>query len=101
MMPIINIHPLPSEEKAESFRLSLKDADKFGLYCCTDGTSAMWSVIPKIALDLIFNAETALPVTERPWVGLTEEEKHSAVWTDGEFGDGVLWAEKLLKERNT
>jgi hypothetical protein len=74
MMPIINIHPLPSEEKAESFRLSLKDADKFGLYCCHDGTSAMWSVIPKIALQLIFNAETALPVTERPWVGLTDAE---------------------------
>ena len=74
MMPIINIHPLPSEEKAESFRLSLKDADKFGLYCCHDGTSAMWSVIPKIALQLIFNAETALPVTERTWVGLTDEE---------------------------
>jgi hypothetical protein len=37
----------------------------------------------------------------RPWVGLTEEEKHSAAWSNGEFGDGVLWAEKLLKERNT
>ena len=70
MMPIINIHPLASEEKAESFRLSLKDADKFGLYCMYNGTNAMWSVIPKIALDLIFNAETALPVTERPWIGL-------------------------------
>ena len=32
---------------------------------------------------------------------LTDEEKHSAVWTEGEFGDGVLWAEKTLKERNT
>ena len=38
---------------------------------------------------------------QRTWVGLTDEERHSAVWTDGEFGDGVLWAEKLLKERNT
>jgi hypothetical protein len=38
---------------------------------------------------------------QRTWVGLTEEEKHSAAWSDGEFGDGVLWAEKLLKERNT
>lgn len=74
MMPIINIHPLPSEEKAESFRLTLKDADKFGLYCCSDGKSELWSVIPKIALDLIFNVETALPVTERPWVGLTDDE---------------------------
>lgn len=39
-------------------------------------------------------------MSQRTWVGLTEEERHSAVWTDGEFGDGVLWAEKLLKERN-
>jgi hypothetical protein len=101
MMPIINIHPLSSEEKAESFRLSLKDADKFGLYCCHDGTSAMWSVIPKIALQLIFNAETELPVTERTWVGLTEAQC------------GVLWKvdmtpfayyqaiEAKLKEKNT
>ena len=37
----------------------------------------------------------------RTWVGLTDEEKHSAAWSNGEFGDGVLWAEKLLKERNT
>ena len=38
---------------------------------------------------------------QREWVGLTHDEKHSAVWTGGEFGDGMLWAEKLLKERNT
>lgn len=44
--------------------------------------------------------DSKLNPTERTWVGLTEEERHSAVWTDGEFGDGVLWAEKLLKERN-
>jgi len=40
------------------------------------------------------------PPPQRTWVGLTEEEKHSAAWSNGEFGDGVLWAEKLLKERN-
>ena len=39
--------------------------------------------------------------SQRTWVGLTEEEKHTAAWSNGEFGDGVLWAEKLLKERNT
>jgi hypothetical protein len=38
--------------------------------------------------------------SQRTWVGLTDEEKHSAAWSNGEFGDGVLWAEKLLKERN-
>ena len=38
---------------------------------------------------------------QREWVGLTDDEKHGAIWTGGEFGDGVLWAEKLLKERNT
>lgn len=41
------------------------------------------------------------PLRERGWVGLTDEEKHSVIWTGGEFGDGVLLAEKLLKERNT
>ena len=111
MMPIINIHPLPSEEKAESFRLSLKDADKFGLYCCHDGTSAMWSVIPKIALQLIFNAETALPVTERTWVGLTDEERDGKrVLENGllfNTAEVQMWelaidyAEARLKEKNT
>jgi hypothetical protein len=108
MMPIINIHPLPSEEKAESFRLSLKDADKFGLYCCHDGTSAMWSVIPKIALELIFNAETSLPVTERTWVGLTYEDmtKLQKDLYDAK-GESVLpttfamAVEAKLKEKNT
>lgn len=102
MMPIINIHPLPSEEKAESFRLSLKDADKFGLYCCHDGTSAMWSVIPKIALQLIFNAETALPVTERTWVGLTKDEVETLSYqAEGNTWKAVELAEAKLKEKNT
>jgi len=101
MMPIINIHPLPSEEKAESYRLTLKDADKFGLYCCTDGTSAMWSVIPKIALELIFNAETALPVTERPWVGLTDEEISELIRATHNTGSFVRAIEAKLKEKNT
>ena len=117
MMPIINIHPLPSEEKAESFRLTLKDADKFGLYCCSDGKSELWSVIPKIALDLIFNVETALPVTERPWVGLTDEEVNTiyeqaeVLVHDSWVGNGTVGLmfpitlykmfEAKLKEKNT
>jgi hypothetical protein len=33
-------------------------------------------------------------------VGLTDEDKQTAVWTDGTFGGGALWAQQLLKERN-
>ena len=102
MMPIINIHPLASESEAEAFRSTLKDADKFGLYCCTDGTRAMWSVIPKIALNLIFNAETALPITEHKWVGLTNEELTDLFYNEnlGQMS-AVGQAIELLKERNT
>jgi ABC-type histidine transport system ATPase subunit len=38
---------------------------------------------------------------QRPWQGLTDEDKQTAVWTDGTFGGGALWAQQLLKERNT
>ena len=104
MMPIININPHVSEAEAEAFRLTLKDSDKFGLYCCHDGTSAMWSVIPKIALDFIFNAETGLPVTKRTWVGLTDEELEASKPTRS--NDAVVWelavewAEAKLKDKN-
>jgi hypothetical protein len=104
MMPIINIHPHVSEAEAEAFRLTLKDADKFGLYCCHDGKSAMWSVIPNVALDLIFNARTGLPVTERTWVGLTDgeiEQLHTAWVLDGGFRQLCNAIETKLKERNT
>jgi hypothetical protein len=37
---------------------------------------------------------------QRPWVGLTDEDKQTAVWTNGTFGGGALWAEAMLKERN-
>ena len=101
MMPIINIHPFSSETEAEAFRLTLKDADKFGLYCLYDGKTAMWSVIPKIACDLIFNAETALPVTERTWVGLTDEDMKDPKTHNFDFIYGARWAEAKLKEKNT
>jgi hypothetical protein len=103
MMPIINIHPYESEVEAEEFRLTLKNADDFGLYCCYDGKNAMWSVIPKIALNLIFNPEAALPVTKKFWHGLTEEDYASpeaGEYTEC-FEDGARWAEMKLKEKNT
>jgi len=37
---------------------------------------------------------------QRPWVGLTDEDKQTAVWTNGTFGGGALWAEAMLKELN-
>lgn len=40
------------------------------------------------------------PAAQRPWQGLTEEDKQTAVWTNGTFGGGALWAEAVLKERN-
>jgi hypothetical protein len=40
------------------------------------------------------------PAAQRPWVGLTDEDKQTAVWTDGTFGGGALWAEARLKELN-
>jgi|GEM_PF-7071429 len=39
-------------------------------------------------------------IPQRTWVGLTAEDKLTAVWTDGVFGAGALWAEKQLKELN-
>ena len=38
---------------------------------------------------------------KKPWVGLTNEEKQTAIWTDGTFGAGALWAEAKLKEKNS
>ena len=37
---------------------------------------------------------------QRPWQGLTDEDKQTAVWTNGTFGGGALWAEAMLKELN-
>ena len=37
---------------------------------------------------------------QREWVGLTDEEKQTAVWTDGSCGSGALWAEANLKDKN-
>jgi hypothetical protein len=45
-------------------------------------------------------ALSSLP-PKRKWVGLTDEDKQTAVWTNGTFGGGALWAEAMLKEKNT
>ena len=37
---------------------------------------------------------------QRTWVGLTDEEREIASWTDGSFGAGARWAEAKLKEKN-
>jgi hypothetical protein len=46
----------------------------------------------------MMNRRTATP--QREWVGLTDEDKQTAVWTNGTFGGGALWAEARLKELN-
>ena len=38
---------------------------------------------------------------QRKWVGLTDEEKKSAIGSDSYFYSGALWAESKLKEKNT
>ena len=37
---------------------------------------------------------------QRTWVGLTNDQRTSAIWTNGGFGAGALWAEKQLEENN-
>jgi hypothetical protein len=39
-------------------------------------------------------------IPKKEWVGFTQEEHQSAIWTNGSFGAGFLLAEKLLKEKN-
>ena len=40
-------------------------------------------------------------LAQRTWVGLTDEEREIASWTDGSFGAGARWADAKLKEKNT
>ena len=42
----------------------------------------------------------AVKYKEKEWVGFTQEEHQAAMRTDGSFGAGFLYAEKLLKEKN-
>jgi hypothetical protein len=43
---------------------------------------------------------TTPPVAQRQWVGLTDEQKQTAIWSNGGFGAGASWAEKQLAENN-
>ena len=69
--------------------------------------AAIQEVIDPSQLDLVSKRysidrrgwkHTAPP--KREWVGLTDEEKQTAIWSDGGFGAGALWAEAKLKEKN-
>jgi hypothetical protein len=39
-------------------------------------------------------------LAQRTLVGLTDVQKKTAIWTDGTFGSGALWAEKKINENN-
>ena len=41
----------------------------------------------------------ASPPAQRTWVGLTDDEREIASWTDGSFGAGARWADTKLKEK--
>ena len=41
------------------------------------------------------------PQPQRQWVGLTESEKRAAIWSNGSYGSGALWADDILKEKIT
>lgn len=68
--------------------VSIKPTTWFG----NPAKTAQWYKCP--------NCAKQSPLT-REWVGLTDDEKQTAVWTDGSFGSGALWAEAKLKEKNT
>jgi len=51
-----------------------------------------WYICPKCSYQA--------PRFRDEWVGFTQEEHQSAIWTDGSYGAGFLYAEKLLKEKN-
>jgi hypothetical protein len=59
----------------------------------------LYTVIDKSAAIRIATALGWEP--QRTWVGLTDEEREIASWTDGSFGAGARWAEDKLKEKNT
>ena len=57
-------------------------------------TSIKWETPTVVVMDKV-------PLyTKKEWVGFTQEEHQSAIWTDGSYGAGFLHAEKLLKEKN-
>lgn len=67
--------------------VSIKPTTWFG----NPAKTAQWYTCP--------NCAKQSPLTIE-WVGLTDDEKQTAVWTDGSFGSGALWAEAKLKEKS-
>jgi hypothetical protein len=66
-------------------------------------TKAAWGktfveIIDPTKENHVFRAYFEQP--QREWVGLTDEQKKIAIWTDGTFGAGALWAEAKLKDKN-
>tara|TARA_R110000822_G_scaffold121621_1_gene255450 strand:+ start:182 stop:379 length:198 start_codon:yes stop_codon:yes gene_type:complete len=46
-------------------------------------------------------AAVLVAITKKEWTGLTDQDRQIAIWTDGTFGAGALWAEARIRERNT
>ena len=92
--------------KDEALKLALEALEEVTTYT----SSQSWS--PSMTRDCE-NAITAIrealaQLEERPWVGLTDEEidqgllrSNHALQTAGAWRDGVEWATKQLKEKNT
>ena len=59
-----------------------------------------WAKMLRKNIDALNQALAVPEPAQRPWQGLTDEDKQTAVWTNGTFGCGALWAEAMLKERN-
>ena len=70
---------------------------------CRDAkTNAPFQDIVCAECRLVIASGTGIsPPASKPWVGLTDEEREIASWTDGSFGAGARWAEAKLKEKNT
>jgi hypothetical protein len=59
-----------------------------------------WAKMLRKNIDALNKALAVPEPAQRPWQGLTDEDKQTAVWTNGTFGGGALWAEAMLKDRN-
>ena len=104
------IAELESQEPVAVFYLPIrKDMRKDVEALIDHAKRARWTnvVVRKDAVETTYEADwikELIPYThppQRTWVGLTDEQKQTAIWTDGTFGAGALWAEAKLKEKNT
>ena len=68
-------------------------------YIGEDWSGSLVSLYDDIPLNTLLY--TTPQPAQKPWVGLTDADKQTAVWSEGSFGSGALWAEAKLKEKNT